>query len=305
MRAAAVETFGLRKVFGRTAAVRDLTLEVRRGEVFGFLGPNGAGKSTSVRMLLGLVAPTAGAARVLGCPIADLAARRRIGFLPEHFRFHDWLTAAEFLRFHGRLYGMKPARLGERVPKLLELVGLDAHSDKRLREFSKGMLQRIGLAQALLNEPELVLLDEPTSGLDPVGRRLVRDIIREERARGATVFLNSHFLSEVEITCDRVGFIKHGELLEIRELGKIGAGELRVSARVRNLGAEAAAGLEQWAKAVRVEGERLTMEAAGEEALPKILAYLVSIGAEVYSFTAERLSLEELFLRIVGTDGGL
>jgi len=223
---AAIQTQGLRKVFGTKVAVEDLTLQVHRGEVFGFLGPNGAGKSTSVKMLLGLVAPTSGFARVLGRPVGDVGIRERLGFLPEHFRFHDWLTAEEFLRLHGQLYGMAPARLSERAGALLELVGLAAHREKRLRDFSKGMLQRIGLAQALLNDPELIFLDEPTSGLDPVGRRLVRDIIREQRSRGATVFLNSHLLSEVEITCDRVAFIRRGEVLAVREVAGIAPGGL-------------------------------------------------------------------------------
>ncbi|MBV9670760.1 MAG: ABC transporter ATP-binding protein, partial [Acidobacteriales bacterium] len=198
--------------------MRGLTLEVRRGEVFGFLGPNGAGKSTSVKMLLGLVAPSAGSAQVLGKPAGDRETRARIGFLPEHFRFYDWFTPAELLRVHGRLYGIPETALRERIPAMLEIVGLTPHSDKQLRHFSKGMLQRIGLAQAILNEPDLLFLDEPTSGLDPVGRRLVRDVIRAQRDRGATVFLNSHLLSEVEITCDRVAFIKTGEVIETREV---------------------------------------------------------------------------------------
>src|SRR5262249_42785271 len=208
----AIRTRGLRKVFDGKVAVRNLTLDVPRGEVFGFLGPNGAGKSTSVKMLLGLVFPTSGQAEILGSPAGDVKARGKVGFLPEHFRFYDWLTGAELLKLHGRLYGMSHTTLRERIPALLDLVGLTPHRDKRLGDYSKGMLQRIGLAQALLNEPELIFLDEPTSGLDPVGRRLVRDIIKAQRDRGATVLLNSHLLGEVEITCDRVAFLKHGEV---------------------------------------------------------------------------------------------
>ncbi|MDE3181033.1 MAG: ABC transporter ATP-binding protein, partial [Acidobacteriota bacterium] len=181
----ALQTRALRKVFGSKVAVRSLTLEVPRGEVFGFLGPNGAGKSTSVKMLLGLVTPSGGEAFVLGQPVGCVDARRKIGFLPEHFRFYDWLSAAELLEMHGKLYGMRRQELRQRVPELLELVGLSAHRDRRLRDFSKGMMQRIGLAQALLNSPELIFLDEPTSGLDPAGRKLVRDIIKAQRERGA------------------------------------------------------------------------------------------------------------------------
>ena len=179
----AISTTNLRKEFDANVAVRGLTLQVEQGEVFGFLGPNGAGKTTSIKMLLGLVAPTSGQATLLGLPLGDLNARAKMGFLPEHFRFHDWLTAREFLNLHGQLYGMPASRLRERISELLALVGLEPFRDKQLRTYSKGMLQRIGLAQALLNEPALVFLDEPTSGLDPVGRRLVRDIIRDLRAR--------------------------------------------------------------------------------------------------------------------------
>ena len=170
----AIQTHNLRKVFKNKVAVGNLSLSVRRGEIFGFLGPNGAGKSTSIKMLLGLVKPSGGEAFVLGAPAGDVEIRRKIGFLPEDFRFYQWLTAAELLALHGRLSGVPADTLRKRVPVFLELVGLTPHRDKRLQAFSKGMLQRIGLAQALIHEPELIFLDEPTSGLDPMGRRLVR-----------------------------------------------------------------------------------------------------------------------------------
>jgi ABC-2 type transport system ATP-binding protein len=301
----AVSTRGLRKLFDDKVAVRSLSLDVPRGEVFGFLGPNGAGKSTSVKMLLGLVKPTSGIANVLGLPAGDVATRRRIGFLPEHFRFYDWLTAAELLRLHGRLYGMSSRRLDDRVPALLELVGLTLHRDKQLRDFSKGMLQRIGLAQALLNEPELIFLDEPTSGLDPVGRRLVRDIIKVQRERGATVVLNSHLLSEVEITCDRVAFIKHGEVLETRELKTLLEEQTSISIRAAKLSPEILAGLEQLASSIHCEDDRLSMSVSSSSVLPEIVRYLVARGVDVFEFTPQRLSLEERFLEIVGSDGGL
>jgi ABC-2 type transport system ATP-binding protein len=301
----AIETHGLRKVFDEKVAVADLTLSVERGEVFGFLGPNGAGKTTAVKMLLGLIHPTAGEGRLLGESIGDPGIRARVGFLPEHFRFHDWLTAAEFLTLHGRLYHMKADRLGQRIPELLELVGLTQHSDKRLRTFSKGMLQRIGLAQALLNDPELVLLDEPTSGLDPVGRRLVRDIIRELREQGTTVFLNSHLLSEVEITCDRVAFIKHGEVLRTSPLQTLVEGELTVEVHARNLSPETISGLGRWSANVRQDGDHLSLTLPGEADLPEVNRYLVAQGVDVYALKPKQVSLEDLFIEIVGTDGGL
>jgi ABC-2 type transport system ATP-binding protein len=301
----AIRTRGLRKVFSGKVAVRNLTLDVPRGEVFGFLGPNGAGKSTSVKMLLGLVFPTSGEAEILGRPAGDVRTRSKVGFLPEHFRFYDWLTSAELLKLHGRLYGMSHATLREQVPALLDLVGLNPHRDKRLRDFSKGMMQRIGLAQALLNEPDLIFLDEPTSGLDPFGRRLVRDIIKAQRDRGATVLLNSHLLGEVEITCDRVAFIKDGEVVETRQLHGENEEQTTVSIRALNVTAEVVHGLSQWTPSVRSEGERLTLTLSSGSLLPEVVRYLVAKGADVYEVTPQRLSLEERFLEIVGSDGGL
>jgi len=301
----AIRTRGLRKVFSGKVAVRNLTLDVPRGEVFGFLGPNGAGKSTSVKMLLGLVFPTSGEAQILGRPVGDVKARRRVGFLPEHFRFYDWLTPTELLKLHGRLYGMSHAKLRERVPVLLDWVGLTPHQDKRLRDFSKGMLQRIGLAQALVNEPDLIFLDEPTSGLDPVGRRLVRDIIKAQRERGATVLLNSHLLGEVEITCDRVAFIKDGEVVETRQLNDDIEDQITVSIRASNVTAEIADGLSRWGRSVLKKCECVTVSVSSGAVVPEIVRYLVASGVDVYEVTPQRLSLEERFLEIVGTDGGL
>jgi len=301
----AIDTHALRKEFGDNVAVKGLTLQVQQAEVFGFLGPNGAGKTTSVKMLLGLVAPTSGDGMLLGAPLGDRLARARIGFLPEHFRFHDWLTAQEFLTLHGQLYGMPPARLRPQIDELLELVGLAPFRRKHLRTFSKGMLQRIGLAQALLNDPALIFLDEPTSGLDPVGRRLVRDIIHDLRAQGTTVFLNSHLLSEIEVTCDRVAFIKHGEVIRVSELKELAEGETSVTIRASGLTPSILAGLNEWGQDVRTDGDHVTLAVPGEAALPAITRYLVAQGAEVYAITPQRLSLEELFIQTVGTDGGL
>mgnify|MGYP001765530025 CR=1 FL=1 len=301
----AIETNRLSKYFGEKAAVRDLTLQVGQGEVFGFLGPNGAGKTTSVKILLGLIQPSAGAGYLFGQPLGKPEVRRKVGFLPEHFRFHDWLTAGEFLKLHADLYQMDARQVKPRITELLALVGLSEFSGKKLRTFSKGMLQRIGLAQALLNRPELVILDEPTSGLDPVGRRLVRDIIRDLRQQGTTVFLNSHLLSEVEITCDRVAFIKHGEVITTRPLQALLEGEVTVTVRASGLTPQIAAGLQRWSQNVRLDGEHLGLTVSGEAVLPEIHRYLVTEGAAVYSFQPEKVSLEDLFIQIVGTDGGL
>jgi ABC-2 type transport system ATP-binding protein len=301
----AVETHELRKDFGGQAAVKGLTLQVKRGEVFGFLGPNGAGKTTSIKMLLGLVAPTSGSAMLLGAPLGDRAALRFVGFLPEHFRFQEWLTAGEFLSLHGRLYGMAQPLLRRSCDELLEKVGLADFRDKLLRTFSKGMLQRIGLAQALLNDPRLVFLDEPTSGLDPVGRRLVRDMIRDLRAQGTSVFLNSHLLSEIEVTCDRVAFIRHGEVIRTLSLDALNTGRMEVRLRVRGLSDAACSGLSAWGSDISVDGENLVMSVASDSVLPEITRHLVASGTEVYAITPGRLSLEDIFIETVGTDGGL
>ncbi|MCE9628025.1 MAG: ABC transporter ATP-binding protein, partial [Candidatus Eisenbacteria bacterium] len=213
MTALAIETHHLKRWFGPKLAVADLSLNVPRGEVFGFLGPNGAGKSTTIKMLLGLLEPTSGAGTLLGRPLGDRAARAKVGFLPEHFRFQDWLSGRELLRFHGQLYGLSGRSLEAKADALLERMDLVDDAERPIRTYSKGMTQRIGLAQALLNDPEIVFLDEPTSGLDPIGRLLVRDVIKDLRAAGTSVFLNSHLLGEVEATCDRVVFVKQGRIV--------------------------------------------------------------------------------------------
>jgi ABC-2 type transport system ATP-binding protein len=306
---APIEVRGLRKTFNEKVAVEDLTLRVERGEVFGFLGPNGAGKTTSVKMLLGLIRPSGGEGYLFGAPLGTPSTRARVGFLPEHFRFHDWLSGREFLELHGSLYRMPRRQLTNRITELLELVSLTPHAEKKLKTYSKGMLQRVGLAQALLNQPDLVILDEPTSGLDPVGRRLVRDIIRDLRQQGTTVFLNSHLLSEVEITCDRVAFIKNGVIVKVSPLSRLVEGDLSVQVRAHKLTAEIAAGLNRWSQEVRFDqsgtGEHLNLTVHNEEVIPAINRYLVENGVEVYSLQTQQISLEDLFIKIVGTDGGL
>jgi len=301
----AIETEQLRKVFGDYAAVKGLTLQVMQGEVFGFLGPNGAGKTTSMKMLLGLIEPTSGSASLLGNPIGNREVMSQVGFLPEHFRFQEWLTAGEFLQLNGQLLKMNRENLRQRMDELLGRVGLSDFRDKQLRTFSKGMLQRIGLAQALMNRPSLVFLDEPTSGLDPVGRRLVRDVIHEVRAEGTSVFLNSHLLSEIEVTCDRVAFIRHGEVARVLELSSLSADQTSVTIRISNLPTESLGGLSQWGKDIQHEGEFIHMIIPNDSVLPEITRYLVAQHAEVYAITPNRMSLEDIFIETVGEDGGL
>jgi ABC-2 type transport system ATP-binding protein len=297
----AIETYGLRKQFGGKTAVSDLTLTVRRGEVFGFLGPNGAGKTTSIKLLLGLVKPSAGAAQVLGVPVGNLQARSRIGFLPEHFRFHDWLTGRELLRFHGRLYHIPATQLLSRIEELLARVDLQDAADLRLREYSKGMLQRIGLAQALLNQPQLVFLDEPTSGLDPLGRLLVRDLIKDLRGQGTTVFLNSHLLSEVEVSCDRVAFVKKGHVVGEMALQEQ-PDRMELELKLAPVAPEILAGLLQFGNTPSVRNGHVRLQVSDEGKVPEIASWLVQQGIKIYRLNMIRRPLEAVFLEIMGED---
>jgi ABC-2 type transport system ATP-binding protein len=297
----AIETAALRREFGRNVAVAGLSLAVPRGEVFGFLGPNGAGKTTSLKLLLGLVAPTSGGGTVLGAPLGNTEARARIGFLPEHFRFHDCLNARELLYFHGRLLGLPTRGLDTRIEALLLRVGLDDAGHRPLRTYSKGMTQRAGLAQALLGSPELVFLDEPTSGLDPLGRLLVRDVIDELRANGASVFLNSHLLGEVEATCDRVAFVKSGVV--VHELSLANAqGTLDVELRVGRVDDALLEGLAAFGTGVTREDTLVRMHANAESVLPDLARWLVARGVALYELRCRRKSLEEWFVEVMGED---
>jgi ABC-2 type transport system ATP-binding protein len=300
----AIDASGLRKVFGEKVAVDDFTLQVPRGEIFGFLGPNGAGKTTSVKMLLGLIRPTAGMASILNRPIGQRAILARVGFLPEHFRFHEWLRAAEFLDLHGQLLGMERAKRAKAIPRLLELVGLERRANTRLSAFSKGMLQRIGLAQALLNDPDLVFLDEPTSGLDPLGRRLVRDIIKSLRQERITVFLNSHLLSEIELTCDRVAFIREGTIVRVARLDELEQERVQITIRVGQPTPKLLSGLADFGDGVTLDDNsgRLHLTLSDEQRIPELAAWLVAQGQAIYELSPQRLSLEDQFLEIIGDE---
>ncbi len=298
----AIEAQGLRKSYNHKLAVEDLSLTVGRGEVFGFLGPNGAGKTTSLKMLLGLVLPTAGDGWLLGRPLGDPEARRRAGFLPEHFRFHEWLQAEEFLHFHGRLYGMSKQLRQKRVAEALEMVGLSHCSRQKLSTFSKGMLQRIGIAQAMLNDPPLVFLDEPTSGLDPLGRRQVRDIILAVKERGVTVFLNSHFLSEAERVCDRVAIINQGRVVRQGNLTDLLSGELEVDLRMGNPTPPLLEALGRLSQSVKLDGALVTVRVAGEDAIPPLAEAVVQHSGQLLALTPRRASLEDYFVQVI--EGG-
>jgi ABC-2 type transport system ATP-binding protein len=299
----AIATSGLRKAFGPRVALHDLTLEVQAGEVFGFLGPNGAGKTTAMKILLGLVRPSAGEALVFGRSPADPATRRRVGYLPEHFRFQEWATGAELLDFHGRLAGLGAAERTERIPELLERVGLAGRGGERVRRYSKGMTQRLGLALALLNRPDLVLLDEPTSALDPVGRREVRGLVRELAAAGVTVFLNSHLLTEVEAVCDRVAIVNQGRVVASGPLDDLAGAVAQLQVLADRVDRELLALLGGHGQVVAVQGTAVTLTVDTLDVAPELARRLVDAGYRLYGLVPVQRSLEDIFVDLVGEAG--
>ncbi len=294
----AIHTVELAKRYGKTVALAGLTMTVPQGEVFGFLGPNGAGKTTAVKLLLGLTGPTSGEGFVLGAPIGNRATRRRIGYLPELFRYQGWLSAREVLALHCRLAGLPRSAWQPEIDHALRTVGLTDRAGDRVNTYSKGMQQRLGLGVALLGKPELVLLDEPTSALDPVGRQDVREILLALKARGTTVFLNSHLLSEVEKVCDRVAVVDHGRVIAIGTLDDL-LGENAVRLRVAGLNGAHRAELARFGE-IREEGDWLTVRGLGLEGVPDLVATLIRMGGRVYAVEPSHQSLEDRFLQLLG-----
>ena len=273
-------------------------MTVPRGEVFGFLGPNGAGKTTAVKLLLGLLKPTSGEGWLLGKRVGDLGARRRIGYLPELFRYQSWLTAREVLALHCELAPLPRAAWTDEIKTVLETVGLSDRAQDKVGTFSKGMQQRLGLGAALLGEPELVFLDEPTSALDPVGRHDVREIIRGLASRGTAVFLNSHLLSEVEQVCDRVAVVDHGRVIAEGTMDALLGGGTAVRVRVTGL---AQADKNKLASFGRIddEGEQLTFASLDPERVPELVTEIVAMGGRVYEVAPRHQTLEDRFLQLL------
>jgi ABC-2 type transport system ATP-binding protein len=294
----------LTKHYRRVIALQGLSLTVSPGEVFGFLGPNGAGKTTAVKLLLGLTRPTGGEGWVLGSPMGDRPTRRRIGYLPELFRYQDWLTAREVLALHCALARLPRSSWAEQIDEALRAVGLLGRERDRVGTFSKGMQQRLGLGVALLGRPDLVVLDEPTSALDPVGRHDVREIIHALKRRGTTVFLNSHLLTEVEHVCDRVAIVDHGRVIACGTLGELLNSEGTLRLRLAGLEASGREALARYG-AVSVADGWHQVRGVREQAVPDLVAELVALGVRVYAVDPGRQSLEEHFLRVLGagTDG--
>jgi len=293
----AIHTVDLSKRFGKTVALTSLSMTVPRGEIFGFLGPNGAGKTTSVKLLLGLLRPTSGEAWLLGQPIGDLNTRRRIGYLPELFRYQAWLSAREVLALHCELAPLPRSRWKEEIGAVLDLVGLAERADDKVGTFSKGMQQRLGLAAALLGKPELVFLDEPTSALDPVGRHDVREIIRGLAERGTAVFLNSHLLSEVEQVCDRVAVVDHGRVIAAGTMDEL-LGGTAVKVRVSGLEKDSLTKLDGFGP-LDDEGDQLTFTKLDPKRVPDLVAELVALGGRVYEVAPRHQTLEDRFLQLL------
>ncbi|HKS26827.1 MAG TPA: ABC transporter ATP-binding protein [Pyrinomonadaceae bacterium] len=290
----------------RVRALDGLSLHVESGEIFGFLGANGAGKTTTMKLLMRLIYPTAGRARILGRDISDVSMHARIGYLTENPYFYDYLTAREFLDYCAELFGYSRSERKRRTEELLERVNLERKSwDKQLRKFSKGMLQRVGIAQAIINDPEIVFLDEPMSGLDPIGRREVRDLIASLRTTGTTVFLCSHILSDIEVLCDRVAIMKRGRLVEqgrLEELRAKTVDDQRIEITVAGAAAES---IEQHlgelsGASVTTTPSGARIEVADESDVDKAIAALRLAGGRLVSVQPVRQSLEELFMREAG-----
>jgi ABC-2 type transport system ATP-binding protein len=281
---------------GRTVAVSGLDLEIHRGEVFGLLGPNGAGKTTTLKMMLGLLRPSAGEVRLLGGPPSNPASRARVGYLPENPYFYDYLTAGEFLDFYGRLQGMKGESRRRRTGAAMKLVGLEGRERTALRKFSKGMIQRVGLAQAIQHEPEVVILDEPMSGLDPIGRREVRDLILSLKGSGRTVFFSSHILQDAEMVCDRVAIIKEGKLRSVGRLEEmVSEGARWFEVTVRGPLPES-----DEFRPLSTSGEESLLRVESVDELAEFLSAIQRSGGQVLSVWPRRETLEDMFMREIG-----
>jgi ABC-2 type transport system ATP-binding protein len=284
-------------------AVKNLNLEVYRGEIFGFLGPNGAGKTTTIKVLLGIIYPTEGEAYVLGQPAGDPKNHYRISYLPETPYFYDYMTGREILTFYAKLFGIAEPERSKRVNELLDRVGLSRAADQTLRTYSKGMLQRIGLAQCLINDPELLILDEPTAGLDPIAHIDIRDMILELRNQGKTLFISSHQLSDVERVCDRVAILKKGVMVQLGRIEELLAGG-HVEVIADKVPENAVEPIRQLGGKVSLHDGRLIVEQPDNGSVDRVIDIVRAAGGHIVSVKPYRRSLEDLFVETIqgGTD---
>ncbi|MGC8797689.1 MAG: ABC transporter ATP-binding protein [candidate division WOR-3 bacterium] len=298
-----IETVRLTKTYRtgfrmkRVQALVDLNLQVERGEIFGFLGPNGAGKTTAIKIIIGLAKPTRGYALVLGKPPRETRVKHRVGFLPESPYFYEYLTATEFLTLAAQLSGVSRNEIKPRVRQLLKMVRLEQAANQQMRGFSRGMLQRVGIAQALIHDPEVVILDEPMGGLDPIGRKEFRDIIVGLREQGKTVFFSTHILADVEMICDRVGIIVSGRMVEVGRLNEILTGEVEsIEITLKGVSGKFRKGLERIAGRCIEAGELVLLSVRDEEEVERVLAFAREAQAKVKSIVPRTRTLEEFFM---------
>ncbi|SDG18428.1 ABC transporter ATP-binding protein [Desulfosporosinus hippei] len=297
-----IETHALTKKYGNKTACDQINLAVEAGQVYGFLGRNGAGKSTCIKMLTGLVFPTSGSGTVLGKPLGDVSARERMGYLPELFRYQDWMTGLDLLNFHAQLVKLKNKK--DQIGRALKLVGLEGQEKYKVGSYSKGMQQRIGLACALLPNPQLIFLDEPTSALDPIGRKDVRDIIVALKKEGATVFLNSHLLSEVEAVCDSVTFIHKGTVVKSARMDELLMNKISLTIRVKGMTEDLLGTMHNQYQSLQILADgSLTATLKDYEEIPALAAKLISHGLTLYELTPHRETLETVFMQLVGEEG--
>ena len=302
-----IKTENLTKVFKvgltgrRVTALNDLHLEVKRGEIFGFLGPNGAGKTTTIKILMGLIYPTKGKAWIMDRELGDVEVKSHIGFLPEQPYFYDYLTSNEFLEFYGQLFGLERKELRTRIKALLALVGLEKAADIQLRKFSKGMLQRIGIAQALINHPELIVLDEPMSGLDPIGRKDIRDIILRLKEEGKTIFFSTHIIPDVEMICDRVGILMNGELVNVGRLNDIIDAKIKyIEIITSRIDREALFHMPDIEVSVYDAWNHVSIRVRDENKLDRVLEIIKDGRGKIISVIPQRETLEEHFIKKIG-----
>ncbi len=297
-----IETHALTKKYGNKTACDKIDLTVKAGQVYGFLGRNGAGKSTCIKMLTGLVHPTSGSGTVLGKPLGNVAAREKMGYLPELFRYQEWMTGLDLLNFHMQMIKMKNAQ--EQIGRVLKLVGLKGQEKYKVGSYSKGMQQRIGLACALLSRPQLLFLDEPTSALDPIGRKDIRDIIVDLKKEGTTIFLNSHLLSEVEAVCDHVTFINKGKLIKSARMDDLLMNNILLTIRAKGITEEVLAKLGKQYDSLQILADgNLTVSLNDYEEIPSLASGLIADGVTLYELTPHRETLETVFMQMVGKEG--
>jgi ABC-2 type transport system ATP-binding protein len=282
--------------------VVDLCVEVQEGEIYGFLGPNGAGKTTTIKMLLGLIFPTAGSAEVLGRPAGDLEMRRHVSYLPESPYFYDHLTGVELLDFYARLFGIGKKERERRVHELMDQVGLKNDKAKHLKQYSKGMLQRIGIAQALVNDPKLLILDEPTSGLDPVAHIEIRHLIQSLKDRGKTVFLSSHQLADVERVCDRIAILNFGKLVRAGTVAQLTAGTR--TEIVARMDGEAVTRLRELVPDFTTHDGTVVINESDPAQVDSLIDFIRGSNGQILSVIPQRQRLEDIFIESVGLTGG-